>query len=83
MTIKFPTSHQSDVISLAKERAWNKLNNYDKGFLFLTQRSQEEHSCSTQRLRSLRQGQTNILAGLFVPNETISIGDTHRYFTPS
>ncbi len=30
---------------LPKERAWNNLNNYNKGCLFLIQRSQEEHSC--------------------------------------
>ena len=40
-----------------KEHAWNNLNNDDRGFLFLTKRSQEEHSCSTQRLRSLSQEQ--------------------------
>ena len=40
-----------------KECAWNNLNNYGAGFLFLTKRSQEAHSCSTQRLRSFRQEQ--------------------------
>ncbi len=40
---------------IAKERAWNNLNNYGAGFLFLTKRSQEAHSWSTQRLRSFRQ----------------------------
>ncbi len=33
--------------NLNKERAWNNLNNYDAEFLFLAQRSQEEHSWST------------------------------------
>jgi hypothetical protein len=42
---------------IAKERAWNNLNNNDTGFLFLTKRSQEAHSCSTQRLRSFSQEQ--------------------------
>ncbi len=28
----------------AKERAWNNLNNYGTGFLFLTKQSQEAHS---------------------------------------
>jgi hypothetical protein len=41
----------------AKERARNNLNNYGAGFLFLAKRSQEAHSCSTQRLRSFRQEQ--------------------------
>ena len=45
------------VLQSSKERAWNNLNNYGAGFLLLTKRSQEEHSCSTQRLRSLSQGQ--------------------------
>jgi Zn-dependent metalloprotease len=40
-----------------KERAWDNLNNNGTGFLFLTNRSQEEHRCSTQRLRWFRQEQ--------------------------
>ena len=28
-----------------QKREWDKLNNDDIGFLFLTQRSQEEHRC--------------------------------------
>ncbi len=40
-----------------KERAWNNLNNDGVGFLLLMKRSQEAHSCSTQRLRSYRQEQ--------------------------
>jgi hypothetical protein len=40
-----------------KERARNNLNNYGAGFLVLAKRSQEAHSCSTQRLRSFRQNQ--------------------------
>ncbi len=43
--------------SKAKERAWNNLNNYGAGFLFLTKPSQEAHSWSTQRLRWFRQEQ--------------------------
>ena len=42
---------------ITKERAWNNLNNYGAGFLLLIQRSQEAHSYSTQRLRSLNQEQ--------------------------
>ena len=45
------------VDSIPKERAWNNLNNDGAGFLFLTKRSQEAQSCSTQRLRSFRQEQ--------------------------
>ncbi|MEE9344470.1 MAG: hypothetical protein V3U88_02570 [Methylococcales bacterium] len=41
---------------MTKERAWNNLNNDGAGFLLLTKRSQEAYSCSTQRLRSFRQG---------------------------
>ncbi len=33
------------------------MNNDGTGFLFLTKRSQEAHSCSTQRLRWFRQEQ--------------------------
>ncbi len=46
---------------IAKERARNNLNNYGAGFLFLTKRSQEAHSCSKQRLRSFRQEQKDKL----------------------
>ncbi len=44
-----PISHQHDKqggatnqisLTLVKERAWNKLNNFDAGFLFLTKPSQ-------------------------------------------
>jgi hypothetical protein len=40
-----------------KERARNNLNNDGAGLLFLTKRSQEAHSWSTQRLRPFRQEQ--------------------------
>ncbi len=40
-----------------KERAWNNLNNDGVGFLLLMKRSQEAHSCSTQRLRLFSQEQ--------------------------
>ncbi len=43
--------------SESKERAWNNLNNDGAGFMLLTKRSQEAHSCSTQRLRWFRQEQ--------------------------
>ncbi|MEE9345327.1 MAG: hypothetical protein V3U88_06940 [Methylococcales bacterium] len=35
----------------------NNLNNDGTGFLLLTEQSQEEHSCSTQRLRVFSQEQ--------------------------
>ncbi len=41
----------------SKERAWNNLNDDGAEFLFLTEQSQEEHSCSTQRLRLFSQEQ--------------------------
>ncbi len=39
------------------ERTCNNLNNDGAGFLLLTKRSQEAHSCSTQQLRWFRQEQ--------------------------
>ncbi len=47
----------SNLTKWHKERARNNLNNSGTGFLFLTQQSQEAHSCSTQRLRLLSQEQ--------------------------
>ncbi len=38
------------MIVVMKKRARNNLNNYGAGLLLLTKRSQEAHSCSTQRL---------------------------------
>jgi hypothetical protein len=46
--------------SFTWERARNNLNNYGIGFLFLTEQSQEAHSCSKQRLRLFRQEQKDM-----------------------
>ncbi len=50
-------SDSDELVVKTKERAWNILSNYGAGFLLLIQRSQEVHSYSTQRLRSLNREQ--------------------------
>ncbi len=48
---------------LIKERAWNNWNNDGAELLLQMKRSQEEHSCSTRRLRSFGPEQKDKSAG--------------------